>query len=390
MPWKETTPMKERINFLKDYHQELLTFTELCNLYNISRKTGYKWLNRFTKEGVQGLADRSRSPRACPHRTDPGSVEAIIELRKTHPSWGARKLIKVLSKQHPDHSWPSPSTAYNYLKKYDLIRKRRRRRRPGHPGRPTTKMDQPNMVWTADFKGQFRTSNRRYCYPLTIMDGYSRFLLACQALPSTAHDGAQPVFKRLFREYGLPNIIRTDNGVPFATIALRRLSRLQVWWIKIGIFPELIEPASPHQNGHHERFHRTLKQDTARPPASNHASQQARFDKFQKEYNHLRPHEALGMETPSIFYKPSTRVYPDPIPEIEYPGHYERRKVNRTGKIRWKGKYIYVTRVLRGEYVGLEEIDVGVWSVYFGNLFLGRMDERELKIVGSHPDNRPI
>ena len=247
-----------------------------------------------------------------------------------------------------------------------------------------TPMDAPNAVWTADFKGHFRTRDGLYCYPLTVVDGFSRFLLGCQALPSTEHDRAQPVFTRLFREFGLPAVIRTDNGVPFATQAIGRISRLHVWWIKLGIRPELIQPSHPEQNGRHERMHRTLKREATRPPASRCSSQQRHFDHFRTEYNEERPHEAIGNRTPATLYHSSPRPFPAVVPTIEYPAHFEKRKVSRNGGVRWYHRWLNVSHVLAEEYVGIEEIDDGVWSMYFGPLLLGRFDERELKLYGAY------
>jgi len=241
-------------------------------------------------------------------------------------------------------------------------------------------MDAPNSIWTADFKGQFRTRDSEYCYPLTVVDGYSRYLLACQGLRTTAEHASKPVFRRLFEDYGLPRIIRTDNGVPFATTALGRLSTLSVWWIRLGIYPELIEPAHPEQNGRHERMHRTLKAETTRPPCGNLNAQQVRFNRFLREYNDERPHEGLGQETPGSVYRASPRKLPRKIPPIEYPGHFEVRLVSRNSGIRWKSRWVCVTKTLAEEYVGLEEVGDGLWDVYFGPIKLGRMDERRLQI----------
>jgi len=241
-------------------------------------------------------------------------------------------------------------------------------------------MTEPNAIWTADFKGQFKTRDGEYCYPLTLVDGYSRYLLACQGLRSTAIVLARPIFQRVFEEYGLPRITRPDNGVSFATTALGRLSLLSVWWIGLEIYPELIEPAHPEQNGRHERLHRTLKAEATRPPSGNLAAQQVRFNRFRREYNDERPHEALNQETPASVYKPSPHALPRTLPPIEYPGHFEVRLVSRNSGIRWKHHWVCVTHTLAGEYVGLEEIDDGLWEVYFGPLKLGRMDERILRI----------
>jgi putative transposase len=380
MPWSRTTPMDQKIRFIADYQRHFFSLAELCSRFGISRKTAYKWIERYESEGPVGLKDRSRRPHACPHQTPAMVVEALLESRRRHPSWGAKKLLRILSRRQPTWEWPSRSTAADLLRRHGLIDRRTRRSFPSHPGRPLTPMDVPNSIWTADFKGQFRTRDGQYVYPLTVVDGYSRFLLGCQGLRSTSIQLARPVFKRLFEEYGLPRIIRTDNGVPFATTTLGRLSRLSVWWIRLGIFPELIEPAHPEQNGRHERMHRTLKAETTRPPRGNLGAQQARFNEFRREFNEDRPHEALGQETPASVYHASPRKLPRELPRIEYPGHFEVRLVSRNCGIRWKSHRVCVTHTLSEEYVGLEEVDDGIWDVYFGPVKLGRMDERRLQI----------
>ena len=390
MPWRETTPMDERARFIRDFDSELFNFTELCRHYRISRKTGYECLERYRALGDEGLADRSHAPRSCPHRTNPAIVEHLIAFKKKHRSWGPRKLIRELRKRQPHVPWPAPSTAGSILKQHGLVKSRRNRPHPGHPGQGDTPMDHPNAVWTADFKGQFKTRDGVYCYPLTIIDGFSRFLLACQALPSTHHELVLPVFQRLFREFGLPDVIRTDNGSPFASQAIQRLSRLHVWWIKLGISPELILPAHPEQNGRHERFHRTLKDATVRPPSANLRAQQRAFDRFRSEFNLERPHEALGQNPPGDFYLPSLRPFPRRIPEIVYPPHFEVRRVSRNGGVRWSSGWVNISHVLSEEYIGFEEITCGVWSVYFGPMFLGRFDECNLKLFGSYPYNMPL
>jgi putative transposase len=249
-------------------------------------------------------------------------------------------------------------------------------------------MTAPNEIWTADFKGQFRTGDGQYCYPLTVADGFSRYILGCQGLLSPSLKGTQAVFKHLFREFGLPKIIRTDNGAPFATCAIRRLSRLSIWWIRLGIYPELIEPSHPEQNGRHERMHRTLKAETARPPAPTCRAQQRRFDRFLDEFNNERPHEALEQQTPASVYRPSTSRLPKRLPQIEYPPHYEIRRVSRNGGIRWNHRWVNVGTVLEEQYIGLEEVDNGLWEVYFGPLKLGRLDEQDYCIEDSRGRKR--
>lgn len=380
MPWSCPSPMDQKIRFIADYQRHVFALAELCRRCGVSRKTAYKWIERYQVDGPPGLVDRSRRPHACPHQTPSKVAEALLEFRRRHPTWGAKKLLRILSQRCPTWKWPARSTCSDLLKRNGLVTGKRRRAYPGHLGRPLTPMTEPNAIWTADFKGQFKTRDGEYCYPLTIVDGFSRYLLACQALRSTSVRLAKPVFLRLFEEYGLPRIIRTDNGVPFATTALGRLSLLSVWWIRLGIYPELIEPAHPEQNGRHERMHRTLKAETTRPPSGNLNAQQKRFNRFLAEYNDERPHEALGQETPASVYKPSPRELPRKLPPLEYPGHFEVRLVSRNSGIRWKCDWVCVTHTLAGEYVGLEEVDDGIWDVYFGPVKLGRMDEQRLQI----------
>jgi putative transposase len=380
MPWNQTSPMDQRTQFIADYLRQTLSITELCQHYQISRKTGYKWIDRYLTQGPAGLDEHSRRPRSCPRETPPHVVEALLEARRRHPSWGAKKLLTIVSKRHPDWPWPHRATIYDILNRHGLVATKQRRRPVGHPGKPKTRMDSPNQIWCADFKGHFKTGNGIYCYPLTVTDGYSRFLLGCQSLSSTAVAEAKPVFTRLFKEFGLPERIRTDNGVPFATSSLARLSALSAWWVRLGVLPDLIEPGKPQQNGRHERMHRTLKAETTRPPAANLTAQQRKFNRFRQEFNHERPHEALDQNTPASYYTASPRRMPDKIPPLEYPDRFEVRYVSTNGGIRWNHEWVNVSVCCAGEYVGLEEIDDGVWNVYFGPLRIGRLHERHMRI----------
>jgi putative transposase len=356
---------------------------ELRRRYDVSRKTGYKWLGRFEEEGVAGLADRSRRPHFCPHETMPCVVEAILEARRHHPTWGAKKLLWWLERTHSD--WPAPArrTVCDIVDRAGLVPAKRRRARPGHPGKPTRTSTAPNELWSADFKGQFKTRDGVYCYPLTVTDHFSRYLIGCQALLGPTHVSSKRVFERLFREFGMPLAIRTDNGVPFASEAIARLSRLSAWWIRLGIFPELIEPASPYQNGRHERMHRTLKAETTIPPAGDLRAQQRRFNAFRPEYNEERPHEALGLKTPASIHTVSPRLFPEKLPPLEYPSHFEVRRISNAGSIRWKGAPVNLSNILCTEYVGLEEVDNSIWAVHFGPIEIGRLDERIMRIVDS-------
>lgn len=380
MPWSETSPMDQRTQFIADYLREVFTVTELCVLYGVSRKTGYKWIDRYLHQGPAGLEERSRRPWHSPNTTPPEIVEAFLEVRRRHPTWGGKKILTVVHKRHPRWELPGRSTVCEIMKRHGMVPKRRNRHRIGHPGKPTSSILAPNDVWGADFKGQFKTGDGVYCYPLTVTDGYSRYLLGCQALYTTAVADAKPVFTRLFKEYGLPRRIRTDNGVPFATNTLARLSSLSAWWIRLGILPELIEPGKPQQNGRHERMHRTLKAEATKPPAGNLPAQQRKFNRFRAEFNQERPHEALDQETPASAYVASPRKMPDKLPPLEYPDRFEVRYVSTNGGIRWNSRWVNVSIVCAGEYVGLEEIDDGLWNVYFGPLKLGRLHERHMRI----------
>lgn len=372
MPWLETDPVTERKRFIMEWQSGELSVAELCRRHGISRKTGYKWIARYEREGPDGLEDRSRRPHRCPWAADPELIEEAIRLRYSRRQpLGARKIRPRLVELYPDRDIPSERTLQAYFERRGLIKKRRRSRKRPHPGRPTAPFDEPNSIWTADFKGQFKTLDGIYCYPLTVQDGCSRYLLGCQGLIGTRFVETKRVFGRLFSEYGLPTRIRTDNGVPFASMALGRLSRLSVWWIKLGILPDLIEPASPQQNGRHERMHKTLKADCTIPPAGNRSAQQRRFNEFRTYFNEVRPHESLDDRTPASVYEPSARPMPSKLESPDYPAHFEVRKVSSNGGIRWHSAWVNVSHLLGGEYIGLEEVALDVWAVHFGPVSLG-------------------
>jgi transposase InsO family protein len=373
--------MDERLQFISDFRRQLFSVTELCDRYGISRKTGYKWIHRYATAGVAGLTERSSRPRHSPQATAATVVRAIVELRKRYPTWGGKKILAVLREREPTWTLPAVSTANDVLKHAGLVVARRHRRPRGHPGYLARPVTAPNQVWTADFKGQFRTRDARLCYPLTICDAFSRFVVRCDALvaPTTA-DTIQR-FRRAFAEYGLPERIRTDNGEPFAAASLGRLSRLSVWWIRLGIHPELIAPASPQQNGAHERMHRTLKAETTRPPAAHRQAQQQRFRTFRQRYNVDRPHETLGQQPPARLYTASSRPLPTALAPLVYPGHWEVRRVHHPGAMSWHSRNIVISTVLLGEEIGLEPIDDGEWDLHFGPIRLGRFDERTRRIA---------
>ncbi len=376
MPWQGVTPVDLRVAFSRAWASGWWSMTALCDQYGISRKTGYKWVARYEAEGRAGLGDRSRRPHRSPRATDPRVVEWLSAARRAHPSWSARKLIAVLRPRHPEVVWPARSTGCALLKAQGLVRARRRRVRARAPHAPLVPGTHPNDLWTTDFKGEFRTGNRRYCYPLTVRDGVSRYVLRCDALATKRSAVTRACFERAFREYGLPARIRSDNGAPFAGTGFTRLSRLSVWWIRLGIVPERIALGHPEQNGSHEQFHRVLKAHTTRPPAPSLAAQQRWFDRFCREYNEERPHEALHDQPPARVYTRSPRPFPARLPPLDYPGHLEIRRVSAFGQVSWKGRPLYLTEVLGGEDVAFEEVDDGQWLLYFAMVRLARFDER--------------
>jgi transposase InsO family protein len=377
MPWQETSPVDQRERFIQDPRLNLYTMVELCARYGVSRKTGYKWLDRFEAAGRQGLHDRSRAPHPCPHRITPAVGAIICTARRQHPSWGPAKLLAWLRPRQPALDWPAVSTAGDLLARRGLVKKRRRRRHSQHPGVVPAVAMQPNDLWTADFKGHFRTRDGIYCYPLTIADQHTRYLLACHGLLSPKGHGVRPVFDRLFREYGLPRAIRTDNGVPFATTGIHGLSQLNVWWLRLGIQHQRILPAQPQQNGAHERMHKTLKGDAIRPPRSPLVTQQRAFNAFRHLYNDERPHEALQDRPPATLYRPSPRAYSGALPPVEYPGHFLVKRVTNAGTIRLKKRRLFIANALKQHPVGLEEVADGIWSIHFCRVLLGRVDERD-------------
>lgn len=383
MPWDERTRMSQRLRFISELESCLYTMTELCERYGISRKTGYKWAQRYVEQGPGGLEDRPHTAKSFPHQVSPEQAKRVLDLRRRFPRWGPRKLLACLERSHPEESWPAASTIGDLLKRHGLVAARSSRRRRLPPRPPQVEVTGPNDVWSSDFKGQFRLSDGRLCYPLTVSDGFSRYLLGCQGLETTSCEASKPVFERLFRQYGVPKAMLTDNGSPFAAAhSIARLSRLSVWWIRLGIRPVLIQPGHPEQNGRHERLHRTLKAETTRPPAANGDRQQERFDEFRRSYNEQRPHEALGQVPPAEVYEASPRSYPSRLMPLEYPGHFEVRGVRHTGEIHWRGDSLFVSQSLQGERIGLEEVAEGQWAVYLGPILIARFDEQERRMYG--------
>lgn len=380
MPWKESCHVNERMHFIARF-QSGERMSDLCQEFGISRKTGYKFLDRFKKLGLVGLYDQAPVAQRIPHRTAPEVVELLVQARRAHPSWGPRKLRAWLLQKDPTLRLPAASTIGDWLKRRGVVATRRRRQSvpASVVGRSTATA--PNELWCADFKGQFRLGNRSYCYPLTISDAHSRYLLECAALESTKGGPARSVFEVAFREHGLPQRIRTDNGSPFASRGLAGLSRLSVWWLKLGIVHERIEPGHPEQNGQHERMHRTLKAETTRPAAACFLQQQERFDAFMRLYNDERPHEALGQRPPLSRYQISARNYPEHLPDPQYPLEDDVRRVTLCGHLQLPGRLrtgrqIYLSTALAGELVGVRELDSHLWRVAFTSLQLGIFDVR--------------
>jgi len=378
MPWKETSPVNERVKFIAAFLEGNENFSELCERFGISRKQGYKWRERYEAGGLEALRDRSRAPITHPHAVPASIVDMIVGARRQHPRWGPRKLLVILARRHPTIEFPVASTVGEVLKKQGLVGARRRRLRSApYPDR-LGGYERPNSIWCADFKGHFPVGGER-CNPLTISDGFSRYLLCCKSLKSTITEPVRQVFERVFREFGLPDAIRTDNGPPFSSLAPGGLSRLAVWWIRLGIRPERIMPGRPDQNGRHERMHSTLKAETARPPRSSFRAQQRAFDSFRSEYNQERPHEALGYDTPASHYEPSARPFPNRLPDLEYPSHFRVQRAARNGVVSVDGVQFYISNCVDEEYIGLEPIDDGCWKAYFGPVALGMLDARRAK-----------
>jgi transposase InsO family protein len=369
------------VRFVFEYERDEQTMTELCQSYGIARETGYVWLRRYRAFGVAGLVEMNRAAERHRNQTPARIEQAVLELRQAHMRWGPRKLKRVLERDQPGRAWPAKSTIGEIVKRAGLVVARKKRRKTAPYREPLAHADAVNRVWCADFKGWFRTGDGTRIDPLTISDAHSRYLLRCQAVEKTDTERVRAIFEAAFREFGLPQAIRTDNGAPFASAAIAGLSRLAVWWIKLGIVPERIEAGHPEQNGRHERMHRTLKQETAMPPAQDRRAQQRALDRFRQEYNEVRPHEALGMQTPASVYVPSVREYPAQVPEPEYPGTMLVRSIRCHGHFRWKKHDVFLSEVLWGERVSLLPIDERWFTIYFAHVPLAQFDSWQRRIT---------
>ena len=381
MSWKETNVNEERMKFIVAWKQGGWTKSDLCREFGISRVTGDKYIRQYEEYGIEGLKDKSHAPKKQAYTVRKKLVDLIVEFREDHPSWGARKLLPRLRGRYPGiKDWPCITTTNRILKRNGLVKKRKRIPK-SVPVFPFSHVIDPNDVWCSDYKGHFTVGNNKRCDPLTISDAYSRFLLECRIVDKTDAYNAKKVFTAVFREYGLPNAIRTDNGVPFASTSIAGLSSLSVWWLKLVIRLERIEPGKPQQNGRHERMHRTLKQETALPPKSSLKAQQKAFDDFKKEFNFERPHEALKYKFPSQLYKHSKKEFPEKIPEVAYPTNMEVYEVGDMGAIGYGYKRIFISSSLRGELIGLEEISERHLRIHFCSVAIGVLDTYTGKLL---------
>lgn len=378
MPWKETCPMDQKIQLIAAWLTGRYSKVELSRRFCVSRKTVHKYLDRYSLLGEAGLSECSRAPHCHPNAVSKEVIHQVLSIKRRYPHWGPVKIRDYLRLNHGDQDWPAASTLGSILKRYGHVKPRKSRSGRVPSSDPLSHCINPNDVWSADFKGHFRMGNQRWCYPLTVSDNASRYLLECRGMHRPTEQGVWAPFERVFREYGLPIAMRTDNGSPFASTALGGLTRLNVWFIKLGITPERIAPGQPQQNGRHERMHRTLKAEA--PPQGNLSAQQRAFNRFRHEYNEERPHESLQGIPPGRIYQSSNRHYPHKLPLVEYDTCLTVRHVRSNGEIKWRGDLIYLSEALRNESVGLRQIDEYRWQVYFAHYPLGILDEIRCKI----------
>lgn len=388
MPWRECSAMDQKMRFVCDCLAAEASMTVLCERYGISRQTGYVWLGRYRSEGPSGLEERSRAPLRHGRAMPAALAVRIVAARKRKPYWGPRKLLAVLSEEDPACSWPSASAVSDLLRREGLSQPRRKRRRPLEAERPFEQIIGPNDGWCIDFKGWFRTGDGHRCDPLTVSDAYSRYLLGLQIVdPVSAAVEAR--MDRLFKEHGLPRAIRSDNGPPFASAGAGGLTRLSARWVKMGIGLERIEPGKPQQNGRHERMHGTLKREACSPPRATRSGQQRRFNAFRQEYNHERPHEALGQIPPARIYSCSPRPFPAKLEDPEYDAQEQVRRVRCNGEIKWKGSTLFVSQALIGEAVAISEHEDDHWIVRFADIPLLLIDRRTGKAARYGPGRPP-
>ncbi|HEU4875778.1 MAG TPA: integrase core domain-containing protein [Pyrinomonadaceae bacterium] len=379
MPWKETSVMDQRIQLIADWLSGHYRKSELCRIYEVSRPTADKWIARYEQRGLPGLEELGRAPHSHPNQTPEEMRALIVQTKLQRQKWGPKKVLDWLRDEWPEVKWPADSTAGEILKRAGLVKARKRRRRVAPYSEPFGECCAPNQSWSADFKGDFLLGNGRRCYPLTISDNFSRYLLLCRALERPRQEEVRYWFEWVFREAGLPEVIRTDNGAPFASLALGGISQLSKWWIKLGIKPERIQPGKPAQNGRHERMHRTLKEAVA--PQRDLQQQQQQYDPFVEEYNWDRSHEALERKPPGSIHCFSPRSYPAKLPEVQYESGITVRQVRHKGEIKWRGELIYISEVLAKEPIGLKPIDNDKWELRYSFHPLGVLDERNKNII---------
>lgn len=388
MPWNVTHTMDQKLQMISDYLTGHYSPTELSRIYGVSRKTIYKWINRYTVDPEHGLADRSRAPCTNPNAVPDPVKQTIIETKLKYLHLGPKKVMRYLRRQFPDQYWPADSTAGTILAKAGLVRARRRKARVAPNALPFASCSAPNSVWSADYKGDFQLGDRNRCYPLTVSDNYSRYLLACQGFPNTRYGHAKPVFERLFYQYGLPWAIRIDNGAPFASTAFGGISRLSAWWIRLGIRPERIEKGKPNQNGRHERMHRSLKDGAIKPARYSMRTQQKAFDQYRQEYNTIRAHESLNDRVPADVYQPSIRSMPSKLADIEYGTQMVVRKVRHSGEIKWQGRLVYVSQILAKQPIGFKQISENRWGIYYSFYLLGYWNQKKQRLEPIKPGNQ--
>jgi putative transposase len=381
MPWKETCAMDQKNLLIDDFMTGNYSKTELSEMYGVSRKTVHKWVKRFSQGGRPGLEERSRAPGTHPNETSREIKSQIIDTKLEHKTWGPKKVVARLQTIHPQQAWPAPSTVGLILKKEGLVDPRRFKRHVPPYTEPFKDCLNPNDVWCIDYKGQFRTQDGRLCYPFTVTDSFSRYLLCCQGLFHPNMEDTWFWLERTFGEYGLPKVIKSDNGEPFASVGLGGLSAFSIKLIKLHIRVERIEPGHPEQNGRHERMHRTLKAETVNPPKANMQEQQKVFDDFRWTYVNIRPNEGVGQQTPASLYLPSNRILPKRLDPVEYDNRYTVRQVRHNGQIKWKGHFIYISQALAKEPIGLMQISEEEWEVRFSFHLLGILNERIVKVL---------
>ena len=388
MPWSETHIMDLKLSMITDHLSGNYNPTQLSRIYGVSRKTIYKWIKRYEHHPQYGRIDRSRAPHRRPTAVPDAIKQAIIETKLNYPHLGPKKVMNYLRRTVADQSWPADSTAGVILDRAGLVRRRRRKARVAPHVLPFATCYDPNSVWSADYKGDFALGNKTRCYPLTVSDNYSRYLLACQGLANTRYVHARAVFERLFVRYGLPFCIRTDNGSPFASTAFGGLSRLSAWWIRLGIRPERIEKAKPNQNGRHERMHRSLKDGAINPARYSLKSQQKAFDRYRREYNTIRCHEALNNQVPADVYRPSNRCLAKKPVRIDYDSCVSVRTVRHNGEVKWQGRSIYLSQVLAKQPIGFKQISEQRFSVYYSFYLLGYWNQLKQRLEPIKPVKR--